>query len=289
MLDTGTLNVRKIRFRFDEDIAFQWNPGNPACGNLVNIMTFIAPAFERYFIRALRDAKRTIEDPALLQEIELFCQQEGQHAKAHFDHLALLINKYPGLATTRKQVIASYNQLFEDYDLKFHMAYMANLELLFAPLANFMVRNREIMFGDSDPRIASFVLWHLIEEFEHRSVAIRVYDQLFDDWRYRFKVEFRMLRHLWSEVGGIVRDGLLEHVPADHNSISHVATAAVLRGASGRLRFLLHCLDTLRPGHDPYGLTEPDWIGQWRQHENEGVDMSAYYPATPALEGNPGQ
>ncbi|NNL10689.1 MAG: hypothetical protein HKO84_02870 [Pseudomonadales bacterium] len=275
------LKIRNIDFLFEDDIAFQWNPGNPGCGNMVNSTSFIAPAFERYFILAMRDAKKLIKNPALLAEAELFCRQEGQHSKQHFAHVALLIRKYPGLEETRKQVWRSYENLLASKDLKFHMAYMANLELLFAPLANYMVRNLEVLFGGSDQRIASFILWHLIEEFEHRSVAIKVYDHLFDDHRYRLKCEYAMIKHLWSDVGKIVREGLLEHVPASHNSISHVKTASIFKGTRGRLSFLMHCLDTLLPNHDPNAIEPPEWIQQWLRDDEQGVDMARYYPPQP--------
>jgi predicted metal-dependent hydrolase len=278
------LTVRNIDFRFEDDIAFQWNPGSPACGNVSNIMTFIAPAFERYFIRSLREAMPLITDEQLKVDVDLFCKQEGQHSKHHFSHLALLMKRYPELEGTRKQVMASYDRLLEENDLKFHMAYMANLELLFAPVAQFLVRNLETLFGQSDQRIASFILWHLIEEFEHRSVAIRVYDHLYGDYFYRLKTEWVLIRHLWSDVGATVRDGLLQLVPPGHNSIPHHKTSGIFKGTKGRLAFIWHCLDTMLPNHDPYSIMEPEWVTQWFEDDRAGVDMTVYYPSKPLSE-----
>ena len=103
----ATLKVRRIDFQFDDDIAFQWNPGNPYWGNFVNYATFIAPSFERYFIRATRQAMPLIEGPAVKAAAEMFCAQEAQHAKHHLAHLNVLTARYPALEQVRQDVAAS--------------------------------------------------------------------------------------------------------------------------------------------------------------------------------------
>ena len=70
------LVVRDLDFRFDDDIALHWNPGNPHWSNLVNFITLIAPAFERYAIRATRDALPRIRNPAVRADAELFTSKE---------------------------------------------------------------------------------------------------------------------------------------------------------------------------------------------------------------------
>jgi predicted metal-dependent hydrolase len=275
------ITVRNIEFRFEDDIAFQWNPGSPACGNMANVLTFIAPAFERYFIRALREALPLITDEKLAQDVDLFCKQEGQHSKSHFAHIALLTKRYPGLEETRQQVMDSYDQLLKNNDLKFHMAYMANLELFITPLGEFLIANLEKLFGKSDRRIASFILWHFIEEFEHRSVAIDVYNHLYGDYFYRLKNEFVMMRHVYGEAGGMVNEGFFKHVPARDNSIPHDDNSGLFQGTVGRGRFLLHCLKTLTPWYDPDAIKAPAWVDQWFKDDLGGADMAVYYPAKP--------
>ena len=45
----------------------------------------MAPAFERYFIKAIRDAMPRIRPTAAREEANRFCMQEGQHARPHTD------------------------------------------------------------------------------------------------------------------------------------------------------------------------------------------------------------
>ena len=77
------LKLRKIDFQFDHDIAFQAFPLNPEWGAFVNVITLIAPAFERYFINAFRSAIPQIKNAKVKADAVMFCAQEAQHAKHH--------------------------------------------------------------------------------------------------------------------------------------------------------------------------------------------------------------
>ena len=172
------LTVRQIDFRFSDSIPFQSNPHNPHWSNFVNFITLIAPGFERYFIKAIRQVMPHIKDPAVRADAELFCQQEAQHSRQHLAHMKVLSAHYPGLDEVRREVTASYERLFERESMDFHLSYAASVELCFGPLASFLVTHRDALFKGGDPTIASFMLWHLVEEFEHRNSAIDVYNDV---------------------------------------------------------------------------------------------------------------
>jgi predicted metal-dependent hydrolase len=272
------IQVRRLRFRFDQDIPLQWNRGNPACGNFFNQITFIGPAFERYFVRSVGAALPRIRNERLRREASLFCQQEGQHAIQHVEHLKLLNDRYPGLDRVHQQITDSYDALFERSSLEFSLSYMASLELMFTPFAVYAVRNVATLFGDSDPRIASFMLWHMVEEFEHRHCASDIYDDVVGDYWFRIKSFPAMARHLVA-VGRVASEGIRRLVPASENSIPHDSLRGVLRGTSGRWALLLGLLDTLRPGHQADGAPEPPWIRRWFEDAASGaIDMTLYYP-----------
>jgi predicted metal-dependent hydrolase len=272
--------VRRLSFRFDRDISFQWNRGNPSCGNVFNVITFVGPAFERYFVRAVGAALPRIQDERTRREATLFCQQEGQHAKQHVAHLKLLNERYPGLDRVQQEIMNSYDALLDGNSLEFNLAYMASLELMFTPFAIYAVRNVETLFGDSDPRIASFMLWHMVEEFEHRSCASDIYDDVVGDHWFRIKSFPAVARHL-LEVGHIASEGIRRCVPASENRIPHDSLRGVLRGTRGRMALLWGLLDTLRPGHVPDAAPEPPWIRRWFEDSAGGeIDMTLYYPKT---------
>src|SRR6478752_3349984 len=91
------LKVRQIDFQFSDAIPFQCNPNNPYWSNFVNFITLIAPGFERYFIKAIRQVMPQIRNPAVKADADLFCQQEAQHSRQHLAHMKVLSAYYPGL------------------------------------------------------------------------------------------------------------------------------------------------------------------------------------------------
>jgi predicted metal-dependent hydrolase len=274
------IQIRRLAFRFESDIPFQWNRGNPACGNFFNLVTFVGPAFERYFVRVVGAALPRLRDERIRREATLFCQQEALHAKQHVAHLKLLNTRYPGLDRVQQDITDSYDALLESNSLEFNLAYMASLELMFTPFAIYTVRNVETLFGDSDTRVASFMLWHMVEEFEHRRSAAEIYDDVVGDYRFRIKSFPAVASHMVA-VGRIACDGIRRCVPASENSIPHDSLRGVLRRTTGRLALFLGLLDTLLPGHKPGAALEPPWIRRWYEDAAAGdIDMTLYYPRT---------
>jgi predicted metal-dependent hydrolase len=274
------LKVRKIDFQFDDDIALQWNPQNPYCGNFVNYASLIGPAFERYFIRATRDAIPDIHNASVKKDAELFCQQEAQHSRHHLAHLNMLIKKYPGLDETRQKILASYEHLLATQNRDFHLAYAACIELMFGPLARFVVNNREPLFAGSDTRIASFMLWHLVEEFEHRNSAYDVYNELVGSYWFRLKTVPKVIKHM-NDVYQIAIQGFEQHVPKNEwDAVGPIDTSGLCKNISvlSQLGLLYELACTLLPYHKPNNMQQPQWVTQWFADENAGVNMARYYP-----------
>lgn len=273
------LKVRKIDFRFEDDIPFQFNPGHPHWSNFVNFISMIGPAFERYFIRAFRDAIPRIRDERVRRDAELFCQQEAQHARQHLDHLKVLTRRYPGLDMTRQAILDAYEQLLKTQPLEFHLAYAATVELCFGPTARFIIEDRDALFRGGDARISSFILWHLLEEFEHRNAAIDVYNDVVGSYRYRMKTVPAVFRHL-QQVYEIAVEGLSRHVPAADLPVpAHEAGLAAFRGVRplNALRYAYELACTFLPYHRPDSIAAPAWAAQWFADEAAGRDMSLYY------------
>jgi predicted metal-dependent hydrolase len=275
----SALKVRKIDFQFDDDIAFQWNPGNPYWGNFVNYATVIAPAFERYFIKATREAMPLIKSNAVRQDAEVFCAQEAQHSRHHLAHLKMLTNKYPELEQIRQEVLASYEALFENESLEFHLAYAAVIELWFGPLAKYVIENRDKLFVESDQRIASFIMWHLVEEFEHRNCAIDIFNDVVGRYPYRLRAAPKVVKHMF-DIDRIVRAGFKQYIPQQAGTVGPSESLGFLKDipllANAKLLYELSC--TLLPYHKPDNISQPDWVSQWFEDEEAGVDMRRYYP-----------
>lgn len=273
------LRIRKIDFHFDDDIPFQFNPANPHWSNFANFISMIAPGFERYFIKAIRQSMDQIKNPAVKREADWFCMQEGQHAKQHLAHANMLVHRYPKLQATLDAVSASYDQLFASESTAFHLSYAATVELAFGPSAKFMINNRQVLFGQGDSRISSFILWHLVEEFEHRNAAYDVYNDIVGSYWYRLKTAPKVFKHL-MEIEKIVRAGLTEAVPVGDyiDSPCDVKNCFDDVPLRQKLSYLYDIVCTFLPYHNPDNIEQPPWVTRWFNDEEAGVDMRRYYP-----------
>ena len=274
----SSLKVRKIDFQFPDDIPFHWNPANPSWSNFVNFITLIAPAFERYFIKATRQAIPLICDDRIRTDADRFCLQEAQHSKHHLAHLDVLLRQQPELKKTVDAIMASYDRLYQQQDLEFHLSYAATVELCFGPFASFLIKHIDHYFKGGDPRIASFMLWHLLEEFEHRNAAYDVYNAVVGSYRYRMKTVPAVIKHL-NEIGQIAFDGLNQHGPLHADGTPPGDTRNTFSGipklATLKLGYELAC--TLLPYHRPDSIQQPDWASEWFAAEAAGHDMRLYY------------
>lgn len=277
------LKVRQIPFHFDENTPYYWNQHNPYWGNAINLVSMIGPAFERYFIKAIRKTIPQITDATLREDADLFCLQEGQHSKQHLAHMQALIHQYPGLEETRLKVMESYEKLFERESIEFHLAYAATVELLFGPIARFMIDNREHLFRECNNQISALILWHFVEEFEHRNSAIDVYNHLVGSYTWRMRMALRVVAHL-KEVAMIAQSGMSEHAPSLHWE------GKTLRGGDAALQifrdiplsnlisFLWHLICCQMPLHKPDRLKQPAWATRWLSDEAAGKNMTVYVP-----------
>jgi predicted metal-dependent hydrolase len=274
----GSIKVRNMDFQFTHEPAYYWNPQNMHWGNIVNFITMIAPAFERYFIKATRQAMPLIKDARVKHEADLFCLQEAQHSKQHLAHLAVLIKQHPGLEETRKQVMDSYEMLFKNRPIEFHLSYAATIELCFGPIASFVIEHRDALFKGGDPRIASFMLWHFIEEFEHRNCAIDIYKDVVGSHGYRLKTAPAVVQHIRA-IEKITREGFNRHVPVSEQGCGPADVDAMFKGVTltSQLGLLYNLLCTLLPYHKPDNIKQPEWAAQWFVDEAAGMDMTLYY------------
>ena len=110
--------VRNVSFEFDESTPFQWNPANPLFGSVGNILSFVAPPFERYMVAAARQAMPHIDDPEVRAEADAFLRQEALHAREHRNHVAVLTKRYPGLADVSAEIERRFDHLLETKPLE---------------------------------------------------------------------------------------------------------------------------------------------------------------------------
>lgn len=208
------LKVRRIRFDFSAaDVPFDWQPQRPAFGMQCNVISFFAPGFEKFIVDATREAIPLMRNPADIEEAEAYLRQEAQHSAAHVSHLRALIRRWPGLQETKDAVVQSYDRLTATKPLAWRLAYAAVVEATFTPYFKVFLDHEDKLFRPGDDRVASLFLWHFVEEIEHRSSALLVYNAVHGSYLYRLGAMPGVVGHM-AEIIAIISTGFQSHVPA---------------------------------------------------------------------------
>jgi hypothetical protein len=263
----------------------------------------LSPKLDHVVVRlvaAIRQAMPRITDPTIAEEADAFLRQEAQHARAHRLHANAMIAQYPGLAETFATANAAFDELLEREDVDFHLAYIANLEATFTPLFKMVFDNRRQLFEGGDERVGTLLLWHFVEEIEHRGSALLIHHHVTPDGWYRI----RKARKVFGHVAGIYKlilAGFEKHVPLEDR---HISTSAVgpsglwlgelserlplVRRRSGRpsmlgrvpgrdLRTMVwHLAKSQTPRHDPVHEPLPTWVSEWHAAYDSGADVTTY-------------
>jgi predicted metal-dependent hydrolase len=295
------LKIRKIPFRFDHTVPFQWNPSNPEFGLIANCIGFLIVSMEKMIVSVVRKVLPRITDPAATEEAEAFLCQEALHARAHRLHIRALLARYPGLRETVNEIDASFRKLEEEHPVDFLLAYIAALEATFPPFFKMILDHRASLLTPGDPRVASLFAWHFVEEIEHRSSALVVYDAIVGDPYYRLRVVGPTLAHAVG-LFGLILDGFERHVPLEDRLIEtrrlspkhswfrelrarlpglgrtrdtyptafHAVRAAELANTAFRL------LRAQLPNHRPAEEPVPRWTETWYAAYERGDDMTTF-------------
>ena len=298
------LIVRKMRFAFAEyDVPFLWNETNPAFSAMANAVSFLAIAFEKMIVTSLTEAKPLLTDPVVAEEADAFVRQEGQHSMAHRQHARGLLKAYPALKETLDEVIAAFDKLVETKSLKYRLAYTADLEATFTPVFKLMLDNDATLFAPGDDRVASLFLWHFVEEVEHRSSALIIYNGLVDDPWYRMRVAPSVFKHV-LDVVRMACVGFNKHIPLEVRKVDALSAFTLESQKNKILRKLGRIPDngpienafaglgfresltalggivrSQIPGHDPAHENLPALADEWFKRYDEGYDVTKWYTA----------
>ncbi|OBY32918.1 metal-dependent hydrolase [Mycolicibacter kumamotonensis] len=300
------LIVRKLRFAFaDHPVPFLWNETNPAFSSMANAVSFLAIGFEKMIVSMIAEAMPLITDPAVAEEADAFVRQEGQHSMAHRGHARALIKAYPGLKETLDECNAMFDTMTAEKSLDYRLAYTADLEATFTPVFKLMLDHDDTLFAPGDDRVASLFLWHFVEEVEHRSSALIIYDHVINDPWYRM----RMAPSIFKHVMGVIKVACLgfnKHIPVADRKVDALSLFSTYRGKQAWRRRMPFgwpadhgpVLDAFRhlpkgemltavngivrsqlPNHKPAHEKIPVLAEEWFARYDQGYDVTKWYTA----------
>jgi predicted metal-dependent hydrolase len=204
----GAQAIRPRSPRFDfQSVPRRWFGRSVVATHLANGLNLLFPAGERFFVRSVRRYLDRIDDPKLREDIKGFSGQEGMHAYAHERYFEALEKQ--GFAI--RGFLRFYEKFAYDFVEKLApdqlcLAATAACEHFTATMAaHALSREAEGTMVVQDPTMRALLLWHAVEEIEHRAVAFDVLQKVNPSYELRvagLAVAASMLFSLWMIAAG---------------------------------------------------------------------------------------
>jgi len=166
------IKPRSPRFDFD-DVPRHWFAGSVLGSHMVNGVNLLFPVGERFFVRSVRHYVDRVGDPVLREQIKGFFGQEGRHAGAH--------EKYFEVLEKQGFRIQGFLKAYEWWTTKvmeriappaLRLSATAACEHFTATMAKNALEDD--IFAHAHPAMRALLMWHSVEEVEHKSVAFDV-------------------------------------------------------------------------------------------------------------------
>lgn len=259
--------VRRVQFDFPDGLAAHWHPARPAWSQVVNAASLLMPYLEPFLIEAIREAIPQLRDPALAAEARGYVGQEAHHFRQHrrFNDRVIALG-YEGIREYEAQLARDYEALSRE-PLAFRLAYAAGFETMALALGHYLIRDRVHLFAGADPAVTSLVLWHFVEELEHKHAAFGVYQAISGDWWLRVRGLAYAMWHTLSRTREAYRM-LLRRDGLWGTWRTRIELKLVMLRLFGYVTPWI--LEALSPWHDPARFADPEWARDWMRLYDAG-------------------
>lgn len=259
--------TRRVPFSFPDDIHPHWTPKRPELAQLWNGFSLTMPFLEPYLIRTMREGMKQIEDRQVLADCAGFMAQEGQHYQLHQRFNDLLKKTYPELARIEDDMRGYYERLGQK-SLTRRMAYSAGFESMTLGATRFIIGERTQLFAGADTRVASFWMWHMVEETEHKTCAYDAYQAACGSYFARaYGVFHGTWGVLWPGLRAAVlmlkKDGLWKNWRTRWRLVREVGSFLRYVGP--------YIFRSMLPGHSPRFEKDLEWVQEWQRRYPAGV------------------
>lgn len=282
--EPARMTERRVQFPYRPAAALHWNIAQPQFAQMVNAASLAMPYLEPYLIKTMHQARARIENPKLVDELDLYCRQEAAHFREHRRFNEELKAQRPETVKKLEAVLAQdYARLGRKRSLRFNLAYAEGFESMALALGHMLIEDREFLFGGAESSVASLVLWHFVEEIEHKNVALGVFEHVCGSYLRRvIGLAYATFHIMYRTRSGYQM--LLEDDGLWRNPRSRLAVWRVVLRISRKLtpKFLR----MLSPFYHPSRIADPAWMLAWRtlyqaSDAAAGLDTNRLHEAVP--------
>jgi predicted metal-dependent hydrolase len=182
----GAIKPRRMQFNTDDMNMAQFAiENNSLISTFFYSLSAMFPEGERFFIHAVRHYQKSVNDPKMLADIRGFIGQEAHHGRCH-EELNDAIEKLGiPMSMVSENMTARVNMLKNRFGPARQLALTVAMEHFTASLAEFILENPEVLDQAPDT-FRKMMIWHSVEEIEHKAVAFDLFRlQVNDEWMRR--------------------------------------------------------------------------------------------------------
>lgn len=259
-------NVRTRRIRFDYpsgSLDRHYVDGDLVMSHLVAVLSAMFPEGEDFFVRTVRHYADRITDPELKEQVAGFTGQETTHGREHRAlNERLQQMGYPTRRVDRmvKRDLAQAQRRLPPIVC---LGITAALEHYTAALAETLLTDERAraLLGDSEVR--AMLLWHALEESEHKAVAFDVFRAVGGTEQVRIRT-MRMINisFLVGVIGNTIASMLGDR--AAYNPVRTARSIAALRHSPFLSKKVIRRIrDYNRVGFHPDDNDNSRLLAQW--------------------------
>lgn len=207
-MSTAPIKPRRMDFDMSQLKDKYFFHGNPILSTLMYALSASFPDGERFFIDSVRYYQKDIDDPELVAQIRGFIGQEAHHSRIHDDFNAHVGTLGMAMERIQRRFKGRLDMARKRFSPSQQLAITAALEHVTATLAQWTLENPEAgMGGGEHSPLREMLIWHAMEEIEHKSVAFDVYRKMVNNEKQRIAIAKLVFRTFWVQVA--VAQGIL--------------------------------------------------------------------------------
>jgi len=259
------VHTRRITFSYPSGTLRQhFVDDDLVMSHVVAVLSGMFPEGEDFFVRSVRDRKPKVTDPELLGQVAGFIGQEVTHGREHREVNERLAEMgYRSVKVDRhvKRLLGLGDRFLSKNQ---RLAITAALEHYTATLAECLLEKPEAQALLGDTEVRSLLLWHALEESEHKAVAFDVYraaggGEALRIWTMRVVSTMFLAEIILQTFLSMLRDR------AAYNPVTLIKSLWALRRSPFLSREIFHKLRT----YNKRGFHPDDWdatatIERWR-------------------------
>lgn len=259
------VRTRRIRFSYPQgSLQKHYVDGDLVMSHVVAVLSAVFPPGEDFFVRSVGNFKDQVTDPELRRQVAGFIGQEVTHGREHRELNRRL--QEMGYPTHRVSRFVKWSLMDAEKRVppKLRLAYTAALEHYTATIAEALLRKPDAQRLLGETEVRSILLWHALEESEHKAVAFDVYRAIGGTERMRiwgFRLQSVAL------LGVLVVATALSMLFTDrstYNPVRLVRSLAALRHSPFLQRDVIqHLRAYTRQGFHPDDFDASDLLQRW--------------------------